>query len=675
MQDAADSDVASGDSPKTPGLRSSPQPLSFLDATIAAGGDCSKALTEKVKRLEAALQMERNSREACERAMATLRRDLENMTHMKNDLDCRLETAQAEAGMIKSRAEDLDRTLDETTKAGDAACVTNAELRGELATLHASYLAMVQASCRLAKEAEESKHEVDKCKKEADEHKNAASLLAKVTKDARKEASDARQELQAAMDISNMQLKECEDEVVRGRRALAEVVTELASSQSRVRELERRLEEAAKEGAALKTSKDDLHATVASFQNSDKSRIAVMEATIAAGVDSSKALLETPALPSSLLPFSEATIAAGGDSSKALTGQVKRLEDGRERDSESEEEAEEEAEEEEARSKRREYVASRVVRLWQHRAMGRALGGWYEEHEKLRAALRLRSPHTLIAAAAARSRERAAELRLLRSRSSGEGGGGHALRGSSSAGDVLLAARRNSLQPLENRYTVSPQERAYYPIEARRYSAPDVLVLAAFAREHNASALPPDPAASVARGTSAAPAAPAAEVWPVTLDVARLSAMAQEGQGLSRQTERERESEREGEEEEHEEQKGPAREGGRVREKEEVEEEEKEGWGGAVSARDWSGGGMSRSGGAGKEGCARCESETRRLVGEASAGLVRELREAERELLSIRQGWAGREEVGVKMQRARDSQKDVEEVGEQVVKVALLLVP
>ena len=169
----------------------------------------------------------------------------------------------------------------------------------------------------------------------------------------------------------------------------------------------------------------------------------------------------------------------------------------------------------------------------------------------------------------------------------------------------------------------------------------------------------------------------------MTLDVARLSAMAQEGQGLSRQTEGERESESEREEEEHEEQKGPAREGEREREEEKVEEEEEERWGGAVSvsARDRSGGGMSRSGGPGKEGCARSESETRRLVGEVSAVLVGELREAERELLSIRQGWAGveEEEEGVKMQRemqrARGSQKEVEEVGEQVVKVALLLVP
>jgi hypothetical protein len=45
-----------------------------------------------------------------------------------------------------------------------------------------------------------------------------------------------------------------------------------------------------------------------------------------------------------------------------------------------------------------------------------------------------------------------------------------------------------------------------------------------------------------------------------------------------------------------------------------VEDEEEEGWEGEVSARDRSGGGMSHSGGAGKEEGAKCESEMRLLV-------------------------------------------------------------
>ncbi len=67
-----------------------------------------------------------------EGAMTHLKNDLSGegaTTHLKNDLERLLETAQAEAGMVKSRAEDLDRTPDETTKAGNAVCVTNAELR------------------------------------------------------------------------------------------------------------------------------------------------------------------------------------------------------------------------------------------------------------------------------------------------------------------------------------------------------------------------------------------------------------------------------------------------------------------------------------------------------------------------------------------------------------------
>jgi len=102
--------------------------IAFMEEMLAAG-DSSKALTEEVKRLETARQLERDAREACERAMAILRRDLENMTHMKNDLERRLETAQVEASMMKGRAEDLDRTLDETTKAHNAALVKYTELK------------------------------------------------------------------------------------------------------------------------------------------------------------------------------------------------------------------------------------------------------------------------------------------------------------------------------------------------------------------------------------------------------------------------------------------------------------------------------------------------------------------------------------------------------------------
>jgi chromosome segregation ATPase len=144
--------------------------------------------------------------------------------------------------ILKGRFPSPAITLDETNKAGNAACVKNAELRGERATFQASYPALEQAAGRLAQEAEGY-----------------------------------------------------EQEVVRGRSALVEVEKELTRAQTRVRELERRLEEATQDGAALKTSKDELQATVASLREqvgSDKTRISFMEATIAAGGDSSKALTE-----------------------------------------------------------------------------------------------------------------------------------------------------------------------------------------------------------------------------------------------------------------------------------------------------------------------------------------------------------------------------------------------
>jgi hypothetical protein len=56
----------------------------------------------------------------------------------KKDLETRLEASRAEAGMMKSRAEDLERRLNEATKAGSALSVANAELKEELSTLQAA---------------------------------------------------------------------------------------------------------------------------------------------------------------------------------------------------------------------------------------------------------------------------------------------------------------------------------------------------------------------------------------------------------------------------------------------------------------------------------------------------------------------------------------------------------
>jgi hypothetical protein len=68
-------------------------------------------------------------------------------------------------------------------------------------------------------------------------------------------------------------------------------------AKTRLEELEERLEEASKEGATEKRSKEELEVTVGRLQEevaSDKVRIAFLEASpmIAAGGDSSKALIE-----------------------------------------------------------------------------------------------------------------------------------------------------------------------------------------------------------------------------------------------------------------------------------------------------------------------------------------------------------------------------------------------
>jgi hypothetical protein len=62
----------------------------------------------------------------------------EDLALNKKDLGIRLEAFRAEAGMMMSRAEDMERRLDETTKPGSAASVASAELKGELSSLQAS---------------------------------------------------------------------------------------------------------------------------------------------------------------------------------------------------------------------------------------------------------------------------------------------------------------------------------------------------------------------------------------------------------------------------------------------------------------------------------------------------------------------------------------------------------
>ena len=171
-----------------------------------------------------------------------MRKEAEDLALSKKDLETRLEASRAEAELAKGRAEDLERRMDEATKAGSAASVANAELKGELSTLQASYRALELASSRLTKEAEEH-----------------------------------------------------EEDAARTRSALAEAERELQQGQTRARELERRLEQGQKEAELMKEQKETLQASMASLREqvaSDKTRIEFMETTIAAGGDNSKALTE-----------------------------------------------------------------------------------------------------------------------------------------------------------------------------------------------------------------------------------------------------------------------------------------------------------------------------------------------------------------------------------------------
>jgi hypothetical protein len=130
----------------------------------------------------------------------------------------------------------------EATKAGRAASVANAELKGELSTLQASYRALELSSGRLAKEAEAH-----------------------------------------------------EEEVARTRKALTAMQKELQQGRTRTLELERRLEQGQKETDLMKEQKEALRAAVASLREqvaSDKTRIELMETTIAAEGDKYRALTE-----------------------------------------------------------------------------------------------------------------------------------------------------------------------------------------------------------------------------------------------------------------------------------------------------------------------------------------------------------------------------------------------
>jgi hypothetical protein len=85
--------------------------------------------------------------------------------------------------------------------------------------------------------------EVERWKNEAEEHKNAPSLLAQVTTDARKADSDARQELQAVMDTSNMKLQEAQARLEVLERKNKELETKIIELENQNKQLQVRGEE------------------------------------------------------------------------------------------------------------------------------------------------------------------------------------------------------------------------------------------------------------------------------------------------------------------------------------------------------------------------------------------------------------------------------------------------
>ena len=104
-------------------------------------------------------------------------------------------------------------------------------------------------------------------------------------------------ELLEAADRLTKEAGEHEHHLLPSWSQLDKVERELTLAKTRVEELEGRLEEASKEGAAEKRSKEELEMTVGRLQEevvSDKVRMAFLEAspTIAAGGDSSKARFE-----------------------------------------------------------------------------------------------------------------------------------------------------------------------------------------------------------------------------------------------------------------------------------------------------------------------------------------------------------------------------------------------
>ena len=282
---------------------------------MAAGGDNSKALTQELKRLEAARQEEKDLREACEQELARVRNEAEDLALSKADLEGRLDASRAEARQMKGRAEDLERRADEATRADDAAPASVEELKGRLEASEVERTRLVAVAEKALAEGEEMRAEVIRMRQQGCSDQELAlklsscesELLAvraaleeeratgkagvenleamtldrddKAAEIVRLQESVADRKREGMMDTAKEGSGE-EKEGARTHEEAMDIDSELKHEQAQAQELKQRLEESKQESALLRRQREELQASVTSLQEqleADKARIEFMK--------------------------------------------------------------------------------------------------------------------------------------------------------------------------------------------------------------------------------------------------------------------------------------------------------------------------------------------------------------------------------------------------------------
>ena len=173
---------------------------------------------------------------------------------------------------LENKRTELERALFQLRNELSGKCVDNGGEEGERRNQDDS--SQLHDSVSLSQE-------VEMWKNEAEEHKNAASLLAQVTTDARKEDSDARQELHAAMNISNMKLQEAQarlEVLERKNKELETKIIELENQNKRLqvtgeeelakkRKLEQKVSEAESKAKDIENKRTELEKALKELHN------------------------------------------------------------------------------------------------------------------------------------------------------------------------------------------------------------------------------------------------------------------------------------------------------------------------------------------------------------------------------------------------------------------------